>query len=599
MQPSAAPLSAAAIEEQEGWAVISRGEMPAAFEGDAVVSNGRILVVARKEDPAVELYSLGSGAAVLRARLLLLAEDGDPAARLERAALVESTRGAASLEVVYGSDEHPAIGAKLRIKRGEIAVETTPGAGAGRLRVECPARFVLLPDFFADDILIDACAVKPDSIELPSENFLLHLTGGGDAIAMCVFENSEQEVRTFLGGEGEARAATASEIRFAEERKIWVALMESPGIWHARAIEPADAGRVLPLGWKAPFVAEWRVDFTRDSELTDSWEMLVPDEKGSGYLKPSWLPAGPEGNPPSRTSTGEIDVRAYQSGGPASARLGDDRKRWTTVIGWFEYPCWSDREGMGYLQPLKHKKIAFRGPAVIYPINRLAGTPIETYTVVDIVRNTLGVGPCQYILDVENQRQEHVGRATCHVRSLLDEIYKKGQQKAKREEIDEYLDDGLAFVTHIRGRIDQYVEFGREVRKYIEKQKAVHPELAEFLAEMNGLAAEFDERIGARRELIKTPGFVARMNDDFREKLIDDTSPDVLAKLKAYTDALTRLGGNQDELVGECRWIARTLRQRAGIRMATDPACAPVAEAIREMARKALLKPSAYEAARH
>ena len=88
-------------------------------------------------------------------------------------------------------------------------------------------------------------------------------------------------------------------------------------------------------------------------------------------------------------------------------------------------------------------------------------------TPVDIVRNTLGVGPCQYLLDVEGQKQEHVGRATCHVRSLLNEIYGAGQQKAKRKEIESYLGDALDFVTHIRNRVLAYQSFGHELRKYL------------------------------------------------------------------------------------------------------------------------------------
>ena len=90
------------------------------------------------------------------------------------------------------------------------------------------------------------------------------------------------------------------------------------------------------------------------------------------------------------------------------------------------------------------------------------------------MRNTLGVGPCQYLLDVEGQKQEHVGRATCHVRSLLNEIYGAGQQKAKRKEIESYLGDALDFVTHIRNRILAYQAFGHDLRKYLAEQMERH-----------------------------------------------------------------------------------------------------------------------------
>ena len=258
---------------------------------------------------------------------------------------------------------------------------------------------------------------------------------------------------------------------------------------------------------------------------------------------------------------------------------------------------------------------------MIYPITRLAETPIESYTPVDIVRNTLGVGPCQHLLDVEGQKQEHVGRATCHVRTLLNEIYGSGQQKAKRKEIENYLGDGLDFVTHIRNRILAYVAFGKELRKYLAEQRAAHPELKEPLDALDALAREIDERVEPRMQAIlqhttlkeivakvaerkeepTPPALAAQLNRDFvAEGLLDYEGADWKAKLKKeYTDPLTTIGGQQDEMVGECRWVVKALRQKAGILMATDPRMAPIAAEIRARTQKMLRGGAAYEGARH
>jgi len=256
---------------------------------------------------------------------------------------------------------------------------------------------------------------------------------------------------------------------------------------------------------------------------------------------------------------------------------------------------------MGYVQPLKHQRddLMFRGPAVIYPINRLPETPITTYTTVDVVRSTLGVGPCEYILSVEGQRQDHVGRATCHVRRLLNEIYENKQQKSRQKEIEIYLGDALDFVKHIRSRIDLYIEFGQEMRKYLAAQKKAHPEQEQPLTEMETIIGELDERLADRRDGIKSPEYVIALNNDFRKNLLNYDGPDSLDRLKTYTDALTRVGGSQDGLVGECRWIVRTLRQRAALAMAVDPKFAEIAKEIRVRTQTVLLKPSAYEGARH
>jgi hypothetical protein len=607
---SSQQLTPEATEQKQGWKPIASGETTNSFEGDAVISNGRVLAVARRKGTGVELYSLGLGKSTFRACLQL-----GPGAEIARVTISENTRAAVGLDVTWKSGT-----VRFRLKKGELFIESQLVSGEASLRLECPSRFALLPDFFADDILLDPRHVSLDKVELPSENFLLHFTGKQDAIMMAVFENRAQDVRVALAGKNPDRTISGSEIDFGTKgSKIWVAVLEGVGMWHTLDISPADRKKVIPLEWKMPFVAQWRVDFTRQDGLTDSWDMLLQDE--NGYIKPSWLAQDGKISSATRTATGEVDRDAYKPGGPASDRLGPDRKRWTTVLGHVEYPCWSDLHGMGFLQPLEHKRLTFDGPVVIYPITRLAETPVNSYTSVDIVRNTLGVGPCQYILDIEGQRQEHVGRATCHVRTLLNEIYKNGRQKEMHKEIETYLGDALDFVTHIRNRILAYVAFGKEIRTYISQQRSTHTESKEILDELDALARQIDERVEPRMQDIlhyealkgivaevteqhlepTPPALAAQLNRDFLAKrLMDYDGPDWEAKLKKeYTDPLTRIGGQQDDMVGECRWVVKALRQKVGILMATDPKLASVAAEIRNRTQKMLRGGAAYEGARH
>ncbi len=572
-RPAAEALVPSALTGQNDWTAIPVGETTDSFKGDAVLSNGRVVAVLRRQDSAVEVHAVTQGGPAARLRLRLLTAAGEPAARLERVAVVENTRGGACLEAIFQTAKGAELAGQFRIKRGDVSIQAVPGTGAGKLRVECPGRFGVLPDFFADDITIDATRLPLDAAELPSENFFLHLIGEGDAIAMCVFENRQQDMKVTLSGQGDRRMITGSEIGF-EGKPIWAALMEAPKIWHTRELKPADTGKVISMDWKMPFPAQWRVDFTRSNDLTDSWEMLLQEQKDGKYVKPSWLGSGEE-------------------------QIDRNRMRWNTVLGEYPYPCWSDHDQRGYLQPLKSRVLKLHGPVVIYPINRVAQTPLDVYTVVDVMRNTLGVGPCQHILDLEGQKAEYKGQATCEVRDTLTPIYQKKEQKAKRAEIEQILDDGLTFVKHIRGRITRYVEFGKKMRDYLASQKEAHPELAEFIAEMDALTREIDNRVAARAAKIKTPEHVARMNEDFRKDVLDNYGPDALKQCRAYARALVEIGDNQDELSGECRWVVKALRQRAGILVARDPRVAPIASEIRARTQEALRNPANHEGARH
>ncbi|HEV2947817.1 MAG TPA: hypothetical protein VGX70_10600 [Gemmataceae bacterium] len=577
-QSSEKPYTSKSITDQTGWTQISAQDKPSQFQGDAVISNGRVLGVIRKQSSGMEVYSEGASGAVRRLELQLVSSAGELAERLERVAVVENSKAAVCLEASFKTAKGEAVTAKYRLKRGDVSIQVDPGPMAGRLKVECPCRFAVLPDFFADDMVIDARAIPPNTAELASDNFVLHLAGNGaagsgDAIGMCVFENRKQDVSITLSGAGEQRTIMASEIPF-EGKKVWVAVLEAPRIWHNRDLKTSDTGEIVALDWKMPFPAQWRCDFTKTTGLTDSWEMLLQNPNGDGYLKPSWL-------------------------GSEEDHLGSDRKRWNTVLGRYPYPCWCNKDGRGYLQPLESKALQFQGPVVAYPINRVKETPLDAYTVVDVMRNTLGVGPCQYILDLEGQKSEYRGRATCSVRDELGAIYEKNRQKEERERVDKILDEGLTFVKHIRGRITRYVDFGHQMRDYLAAEAKAHPELADVVKELDQIVSEIDKRVAARQDKIQTPAHVAAMNEEFRKNVRDDYGPDALAKCKQYTQDLVVIGDNQDELSGECRWVVKSLRQKAGLLLAQEPKAAAIATEVRARTQEALRFPANHEGAHH
>ncbi len=549
-------------QAKSGLSVTDNGKEltePGPIKGDAALGNGRVTAVFKKESGAVEMGGV---------RFLLAG-----ATKMVRAALVESGKTSATIEATWKTAKGDAT-AKFKLKRSEVTIEVTPGAGASKLRVECPSRYVVLPDFFSDDIVFDATKIPPATAELPSENFLLHLAGKGEAIAMVVFENRDQDVTCTLAGTGDARQVTGSEIDFGKDKKVWVALLEAPQVWHAAQVKPGDAAKETKLNWTMPWAAQWRVDFTRSDELTDSWDLLLQKQEGGNYLKPSWMGAGAETIPVSRA-------------------------RWTTVLKKFKYPCWSDPKGTAYFQPLETESLTMRGPAVIYPANRVPETPLEAFTVLDIARSSLGAGPCEYILDLDNQKSSNKGHATCWTRDFLVGVYTKGSQKSQRKEIDTNLDQVLTFVKNIRGRITRYSDFLRSMRDTLAAQQKAHPELKDSIAALDRICQEAERRYKAREEKIKTPDVVAKMNEDFRKEILDAEGPVALEKCKAYSTALVEIGDNQDELAGELRWVVRAFRQKAGLLVASDPRMGPITTEIRAKTHDVLRNPAGHEGARH
>jgi hypothetical protein len=320
-----------------------------------------------------------------------------------------------------------------------------------------------------------------------------------------------------------------------------------------------------------PFPAAWRVDFTRIDDLTHSWELLLQEKEGGEYLKPAWAGGGVE-------------------------KLGADRKRWMgSMLYSVVYPCWSDPQGKGYLQPLKNRWVTCQGPVILYPANRVAGTPPDAFTVLDVVRNTLGQGPCEYILDLEGQKAERKGRATCSVRDELKGIYERKEQKKSRADIERYLQQGVDFVKHIRARIEQYLAFVQQMKAYLAEQKKARPELAETIGALEKILREADGHLEDRKDKIRTPEYVVQLTDQFRKTLLEYEGPDAAEKVKKYTDELTDIGGNQDDLVARLRWVIKTVRERAGLLVTREPKLAPVAQEIRNRSSVVLRNPAIHE----
>jgi hypothetical protein len=568
VQASPAPLAGQAIVARKGWAQVAEDATGHRFRGDAVLMNDRLVLVLRRGAPGAELYSQGPAGPVLRA---VLAPAADEPAKLAAVAIVACGPSQATVDAAFESPHGRKVTIRYDLAMGQTFVKTEPREGAQGLIVAAPCRFLVLPDFFADDIVIDAADIPMHSAEIPSENFLLHLLPDRQAMVMNVAANRGQDARIDLSGKEDGRLVRSSCMPYGKGGKIWVAVLQAPGVWHQRDVTGDEAGKVLALDWTAPFSAQWRVDWRFRGRLTASWEMAAQMKSGE-FLKYGWF------------------------GAPGT--LPADRQRWTTVLGSFRYPCWLDQARRGHLQPLT-KPDRFEGPAVIYPIQRTKDTPLREFTVVDIVRATLGVGPCEYILDVEAQGTTMKGRATCATRDALGAIYAAKQQKRRRAEIERILDEVVIFVKHIRGRIEQYVAFGHETLAYLDQQKKAHPELRGVLADLEAATRAIDGAYTKHKTAIKTPQYVVDLTEKFRKTLLDYEEDDALKKCQAITFAIVEVGGNQDELVGECRNAVKILRQRAALALATDPRAADVAREIRDRTQKALRNATSYEAPRH
>lgn len=583
------------LAAKNGWVQLPEDDTTHRFAGCAVFINDKLVAVLRKAATDVELYSRQNQGLKLCARLQPVCDNrvGFPRTSL---AIRNNDPSAIALEVGFQSPRGEARQITYELHAGAPFIKTTVSAGVAKLRVQAPCRFAVLPDFFGDDIVVDATAIPVSRAELPSENFLLHLLPGGETILMTVSESRDNDIEVALSATA-PREIAWSEISYGKQSHIWLAVLADRGIWHQHQITLADAGKVLDLDWQMPYAALWRVDWSTADKLTDSWEMLLQHPDGK-YVMQGWFDQD--------ESTGQRFGKEF---GPRDWNK-PGRSRWNPVLGSFAFPCWVDGDRRGYLQPLKERRYVehgpvqnFAGPVIMYPLDRVNAapfrTPLQSLTVVDLVRMTLGVGPCQYILDLEGQKRNSRGVATCYARDVINAIYKEGSQLRQRSEIEEQLDAAVAFIRNVRERIDEYVQFGQQLSAYLTEQKRLHPQHAEFLDELLLVTQRLDQFFQENRERIRTPAYAQQTADGFRAQLLTYTEPDAFQKCAAQMSIFTSIGGAQDGLVASCRMLVKTLRQRSGIALAANPELKDIATEVRTRTQAMLRKPTPYEAPRH
>lgn len=580
-------LSTETFADLGGWKNVPESAVAYAFDGDTVFHNDKIIVVVRQAGNGIELYSIASSGPILQSTLV--PKGNGEAQGLSQLSLVDNNDSRVEIEAIYSGSGGEQLGLNVELNVGQAFVKTAAMHDTKTLSVVAPTEHVVMPDFFADDIVIHAADVKADQAELPSEHFLMHMVDRGNAIVMSIWEDRDQEAKVTLGDLNGERVIEQSEIAFGDDGNIWVALLAEPNIWHERHIGRLDSNTELTLDWSQPFSAVWRVDWQRMDKLTDSWEMIVEMDNGK-FRKTNIL----------ESSGDEWSDQDWWSGRHARMRI-------TPGMGRYLYPCWIDINGAGYLQPLSGNsdisesqyRPHFRGPAIIYPINREADTPVDKYTITDMITSTLGQGPCEYILDVEGQGQEFKGLPTCTVRDNLNDIYSANQQSSKRADVLQNLDDVSAFIKMIRDRIGEYERFSRDTKKFLVSEKAKAGSPKAFIEDMEKQLYILEEAIEKRRPGMKTPAYARQVVSEFRNNLVGYSGSDAATKCKTLTAEMVEIGGNQDELVAECRQAVKIMRQHAAMAMANDPETVELAKLIRERCKNVLSKPVNYEAPRH
>jgi hypothetical protein len=463
--PSSEPLTGENLAKAAGWKQVPEDSTNHNFSGDALLLNDKVALVFRKQGLGPELYSRTTDAFTQRATLGYAANHSSPLSLPASVTIVENSSGAVKVEARFKGSGNAAL--RFRLTAGEAIVEIQSNEEGGYLNVQSASQYVVVPDYFGDDMVYKAADARERS--LPAENICLNLIDGNNAMLMAVWQSNEQEV--FLAPFRTDTQGTTASMRIGclKNKPIWLAFLESNGIWRSLT-GPSDNS------WKSPFPAKWRSTFGRENGVADSWDTTLGP--GSGQT---------EGN--------------------------------------------------------------HEGPMLVYPIDRTPATPLTATCPTDVMRNTLGVGPCQYILACEGLGAQ--GDPTPNsVMNWVEKLFDQKKDKHAADDIKERLELMSRHLADARSKIQRYADFSAQVRLALADRAAPYQVILDDLARFAATGLTPASAPARARELAaKVVALIGRENS--------------LNDCQQLGQQLRAIGAAQDAALAKCRMGVRRLRAQS------------------------------------
>lgn len=429
-----------AAARREHWQLVQEGKTEHTFRGDAALTNDRLIVLVPRQTRGVQVYA-HTPRGIERRAVIGSNERG----RLSSWAICQNDASAVDFAAVFSADDGSSKAMRFRITAGQPLLRITAGRGMGKFVVSTRSRYVVVPDFFGDDMVFDAAGSR---LALPAESFLVHMLTGGDAMLMCVWQGDERPVHLAPGGRTEIGCAPGSQ--------LWLALLEGERTWAERIQD-----------WQPPFDAKWRV----------------------------------------------------------------------SVMG---------QDGDTTSQAFAAQSVAAGQRAIVYPIDRSRSTPLDVFCLTDVMRNTLGCGPCQYLLDREGFDPRE--RSTpADVTQWIERLFKRKRDRRSADQIRERLKLMGEHVRRADARVGQYEDLATQLQRICADEPA--PALRRLAAQM--------QQAGADCRRVARPADAAALADQIAALI---GKPNALAECQRLGAQLRSIGAAQDRALSKCRMGVRRMK---------------------------------------
>jgi hypothetical protein len=297
-----------------------------------------------------------------------------------------------------------------------------------------------------------------------------------------VAKDGGEEVLLLSEGTGASRRFTATQVSF-NGKSVFVAVVAREGIWFEMDLHAAKKDSTLVVeGWRPTFRAKWMTLLAKRPAVGATSGIV------SDTLPLPLLPPGGD------TPYSDVYVRPH-------------------VPSWFTGPQWRLYLESSLTHMMTRKKVV--SPefllAINYPRDRVKQTPLSALTLVDVMRDTLGTGSCEYILDLEGlNKTRSTGAAgtgkptaagTCSEHGALV-FYYLGERSETPRRDDPLIvtDEALSSIEKIKdflnaahARIQECMSWSDEIIRVAEEAKASNPQTRDLADRIIRIAREMRE----------------------------------------------------------------------------------------------------------
>jgi hypothetical protein len=419
----------------------------------------------------------------------------------------------------------------------------------------CALRYGLLPSLAGADICYEPQRLmEAKQIALPSTQWLVGLVDGNDSMLVVAWDNDSQAVSLGLSGDGENRMFDS--ISIATDRGGFsLSFVAHPGIWHKEPLKEDWLNQYIPVEWKPPFPARWMGEF------------FASTSGRASFTQP-----------------------AMQYSFPFA---GAKTRMWGVWFeSWNHYPFYFDGA-----QTIFHFERGFvpRGDALVYFLEPAAA---DLYSPCEILEQALGPAKAAALLDVD---ANGLRRLTCS--TPADFMYDRpvcatttrltGIRQAEKATVGVNLATHLyEFIREIRGRVDQYVAYFDGMQRYLEGEEKAHPELRDYIAELQGLVSQGKSRAAG---IYAIPLASVEEKTDAMKKLLLAGQGD---GFNCGNLDVRDTAGEQDDLCRHDNRLALRLEQTAALQCGDSPEKALIAKQVWDQTRAVVRQPVRWESRR-